>query len=183
MRRVLFIALVVVAMLAPAAARPVSVSLDPSRTEIDFAIEAVGFPTTRGVFRAFTGRITIDFDHPDRSRIALTVEAASLDTGAPALDDYIRSSAFLNTARFPEITFVSTAVEKLDERTVRVTGDLSLMGVTKPADFDVGVDRRGGTVALSASGVLQRSRYGLINGQPLVSDDVTITVATEVAAR
>jgi polyisoprenoid-binding protein YceI len=183
MRRILFTALALVATLAPATAKPVSVALDPARTEIAFAIEAVGFPTTRGIFRDFDGSITIDFDRPDRSRIALSVDAASLDTGAPALDDYIRSSAFLSVARFPAITFASTAVERLDERTVRVTGDLSLMGVTKPADFDVTVDRRDGTVALAAGGVLQRSRYGLINGQPLVSDDVTITVATEVAAR
>jgi polyisoprenoid-binding protein YceI len=156
--------------------------IDPARTHIGFAINAIGFPQTRGEFRQFMGRLLVDFDRPQRSRVMFEVAAASLDTRSPGLDDYIRSSAFLNVGQYPKITFTSTAVQKVDEQTVRVAGDLTMLGVTKPAVFTVMVDRNLDTrsaVGFHAQGTVQRSQFGMISGQPLISDDVTITVATE----
>lgn len=157
--------------------------VDPARTRVGFEIGAVGFPTTRGEFRSFKGNLTVDLDVPGRSRVAFRVEAGSLDTRSRSLDDYIRSAAFLDTARHPEISFVSTGVEKLDERTVRLSGDLTLLGVTRPASFTVAVDRRGRNgreiLGFVAKGVIHRSQFGMNSGEPLVSDEVAIWVATE----
>ncbi|MFC7398257.1 YceI family protein [Chelatococcus sp. GCM10030263] len=156
--------------------------IDPARTRIAFVIDAIGFPQTRGEFRQFMGRLLVDFDRPQRSRVTFEVSAASLDTKSPGLDDYIRSSAFLNVGQYPNISFSSVAVEKLDEQTVRVAGDLTMLGVTRPALFTVVVDRtagRRGAIGFRAQGTIRRSQFGMISGQPLISDNVTITVSTE----
>lgn len=153
--------------------------VDPARTQITFEIGAKGYPVTRGVFRKFTSNLSIDLDRPARSAVMFKVASASLDTQSPALDAYVRSPVFLNADRFPDINFVSTAVEKLDDRTVRVTGNLTLLGVTHPETFTVQVDRgQGKAFTFQAEGSIRRSEFGMIGGLPLVSDDVRIIVAT-----
>ncbi|MBS7697553.1 MULTISPECIES: YceI family protein [unclassified Chelatococcus] len=178
--------LLLLIMLAPSAALTQSAfRIDPARTTISFVIDAVGFPQTRGVFRQFSGRLVLDFNRPSRSRVSFNVVAASLDTGSRGLDDYIRAPGFLDVMRHPTISFASTNVEKRDEQTAVVTGDLTMLGVTRPVVFTVGVARDAGrsraVVDFVAKGVVQRSQFGMINGQPLVSDDVTITVSTEAS--
>src|SRR5579863_9706369 len=92
--------------------------IDPSRTHIAFAIDAVGYPRTQGEFRHFDGRISVDFDHPAQSRVSFNVETQSVDVGSASFDDYLRSEAFLNADRFKQIAFVSTAVEKISEHEI-----------------------------------------------------------------
>src|SRR5271156_4400653 len=118
--------------------------IDPARTHIAFAIDAVGYPRTRGQFRQFSGRILVDLDRPDRSSVTFHVQSQSVDVGSSPFDDYLRSTAFLDAARFPSIDFVSKSVEKVDDHTVRVTGDLTLLGVTRPLSVDVAVERPNG---------------------------------------
>ncbi len=159
--------------------------IDPARTEISFEIGAKGYPLTHGVFRVFTSNLSIDFDHPARSAVTFKVAAGSLDTNAPALDAYVRGPVFLNADRFPSISFVSTGVEKLDDHTVRVMGDLTLLGTTLPESFTVAVDHgagKGSPVSFQAEGAIRRSQFGMTGGLPLVSDDVRIIVSTRVEA-
>src|SRR5215472_16377374 len=65
--------------------------IDPARTRIAFAIDAVGYPRTAGEFRRFDGRISVDFDHPGRSRVAFHVQSQSVEVGSSSFDDYLRS--------------------------------------------------------------------------------------------
>lgn len=159
--------------------------LDPARTEIRFEVGAQGYPVTRGVFRQFTSNLAIDFEQPARSKVSFKVAAASLDTQIPVLDDYVRGPVFLDAGRYPEITFVSNSVEKLDDHRVRVSGVLTMMGVSKPETFLVDVTRQTGlaSLQLAAVGRIHRSDYGMTGGLPLVSNDVGITVATLAAAQ
>ena len=83
----------------------------------------------------------MDLDHPDRSSVAFHVQSQSVDVGSMLFDDYMRSVAFLDAAHYPSIDFVSKSVEKVDDDTVRVTGDLTLLGVTRPLSVDVAVQR------------------------------------------
>ncbi|MFG1463386.1 YceI family protein [Xanthobacter sp. DSM 24535] len=165
---------------APAAAAPVAYAVDPSATRIGFEVGAKGFPLTKGVFRAFTANLNIDFNMPARSKVMFQVGAGSLDTQAPALDDYVRGPVFLDAARYPEITFDSIRVRKLDDQTVEVVGNLTLLGVTREQAFDVKVaphaegSREG--FAFQVEGAIHRSDFGMTGGLPLVSDDVRITV-------
>lgn len=166
-----------VATVSSAFAMPYRV--DPAHTEIAFEIGAKGYPLTHGVFRSFTSQLTIDLDHPQRSSVRFNVASASLDTRAPALDAYVRGPAFLNADAHPDIRFTSTAVEKLDDHTVRVTGNLTMLGVTRTETFTVEVQRGpGAAFAFRVEGAVKRSQYGMTAGLPLISDDVRIIVAT-----
>jgi polyisoprenoid-binding protein YceI len=102
--------------------------IDPARTAIGFSIDATGFPRTEGRFRRFEGRISVDFDHPDRSKVAFHVQSQSVDVGSASFSDYVRSAAFLDSAGHPSIDFVSASVEKINDHAVRVTGNLTLLG-------------------------------------------------------
>lgn len=154
--------------------------IDPGRTHIAFAIDAVGYPRTHGQFRQFDGRISIDFAHPDKSSVAFHVRSQSVDVGSQSFDDYLRSVAFLDCAQHPSIDFVSKSVEKVDDRTVRVTGDLTLLGVTRPLTVNVAVQREAsdGRLAFLAKTDIDRLEFGMNSGFPLVSRDVELIISS-----
>jgi polyisoprenoid-binding protein YceI len=154
--------------------------IDPARTHIAFAIDAVGYPRTHGQFRQFAGRISVDFDHPDRSSISFHVQSKSVDVGSASFDDYLRSDAFLNSTHFPSIDFVSDSVAKIDDHTVRVKGELTLLGVTRPLSVDVAVQREGdgGRLAFLAKTDINRLEFGMNSGFPLVSRDVELVISS-----
>src|SRR5437588_4537437 len=156
--------------------------IDETHTSISFTIDATGFPTTRGQFRHYTGRIAIDLDRPGRSSTSFTVESASVDVGSQSYNDFVKSAVLLHVAKFPTLSFASTQVEKLDARTARVSGNLTMLGVTKPIALDVNVEpepsAKGRPVAFSATGTIRRSDFGMIFGLPLIDDAIEITVKT-----
>jgi polyisoprenoid-binding protein YceI len=159
--------------------------IDPARTHIAFAIDSVGYPRTEGQFRRFEGRISVDFEHPNKSSVAFHVQSQSVDVGSSSFGDYLRSVAFLNAERFPSIDFVSNSVEKVDDHTVRVSGDLTLLGVTKPLSVNVAVRREthGGSarLAFQAKTNIDRLDFGMTSGFPLVSRDVELVISSEAA--
>jgi polyisoprenoid-binding protein YceI len=158
--------------------------IDPARTHIAFAIDAVGYPRTHGQFHEFQGRISLDLDHPDKSSVAFHVQSQSVDVGSASFDDYLRSGAFLDTARFPSIDFVSSSVQKVDDHTVRVSGELTLLGVTRPLSVDVAVQREGSggsaRLAFLAKTSIDRLAFGMNSGFPLVSREVELVISSEV---
>jgi polyisoprenoid-binding protein YceI len=157
--------------------------IDPSRTHIAFAIDAVGYPRTHGQFRQFAGRISVDLDHPDRSSVTFRVQSESVDVGSPSFDDYLRSQAFLDAARFPSIDFASSSVEKIDDHTVRVTGNLTLLGVTRPLSVDVAIQRQtsggGQRLEFQANTMIDRLAFGMNSGFPLVAREVELVISSE----
>ena len=163
---------------APAAAA--NWRIDPARTHIAFAIDAVGYPRTHGQFRQFAGRISVDFEHPDKSSVSFHVQSQSVDVGSASFDDYLRSDVFLNSTRFPSIDFVSSSVAKVDDHTVRVIGELTLLGVTRPLSVDVAVEREGGggRLAFLAKTNIDRLAFGMNSGFPLVSRDVELVISS-----
>ena len=169
---------------APAAAAA-NWRIDPARTEIAFAIDAVGYPRTEGKFRRFEGRISVDFEHPDKSSVAFHVQSGSVDVGSASFSDYIRSVAFLDSAKYPSIDFDSTSVQRINDHTVRVSGELTLLGVTRPLSVDVTVAREesGGRerLAFHAKTTIDRLEFGMNSGFPLVSRDVELTISSEAA--
>jgi polyisoprenoid-binding protein YceI len=156
--------------------------IDPVRTTIGFAIDAVGFPRTEGRFRRFEGRISVDFDHPNRSSVVFHVQSQSVDVGSASFGDYIRSAALLDSAGNPSIDFVSTSVERTDDHTVRVSGELTLLGVTKPIKVDVAVLRAGSggrqRLEFHAETRIDRLAFGMNSGYPLVSREVDLKISS-----
>jgi len=176
------LALGVFAQARMAAFAAVNWRIDPVRTHIAFAIDAIGYPRTHGQFRQFGGRISVDLDHPDRSSVAFHVQSQSVDVGSPSFDDYMRSVAFLDAAHYPSIDFVSKSVEKLGDHTVRVTGDLTLLGVTRPLSVDVEVQRDAGggdRLDFLAKTSIDRLAFGMNSGFPLVSREVDLVISSE----
>jgi polyisoprenoid-binding protein YceI len=155
--------------------------INPARTHIAFSIDAVGYPRTRGEFRQFTGRISIDLDHPEKSKVAFHVQSGSVDVGSSSFDDYLRSGAFLDAARYPSIDFVSNSVQKLNDHTVKVNGDLTLLGVTKPLSVEVEVEpgTGGALFSFEAKTSINRLEFGMNSGFPLVSRDVELGISSE----
>ena len=84
-----------------------------------------------------SGEISFDKDDVTKSSIELKIEAASIDTNHEQRDTHLKSPDFLNVEEFPEVTFKSTAIEKTGDKTVKVTGDLSLAGTRNPVTLDV----------------------------------------------
>ena len=153
---------------------------DESRTWIGFKSEAVGLPTTKGHFAHYRGRILIDFERQMKSFTSFTVDSASVDVCSASYTNFVKSAVLLNVEEFPTMSVTSTQVEKLEPRTARVTGDLTMLGVTKPITFTVNVDPWANprAVAFVASGRIARSEFGVIFGIPLLDDALKNTVKT-----
>ena len=165
----------------PPASAATNWRIDPARTHIAFAIDAIGYPRTHGQFRQFAGRISVDFAHPDKSSVSFHVQSRSVDVGSASFDDYLRSDAFLNSERFPSIDFVSNSVSRVDDHTVRVNGQLTLLGVTRPLTVDVAVEREAGggqRLAFLAKTDINRLEFGMNAGFPLVSRDVELVISS-----
>jgi polyisoprenoid-binding protein YceI len=156
--------------------------IDEAHTSIGFKIDAVGFPTTLGHFSHYSGRILIDLEHPSKSFTTFSVDSASVDLGSKSFNDFVKSPILLDAAKFPTLSFTSTQVEKLDPSTARVSGNLTMLGVTKPITLTVNVDpdpmTKGRTVRFLAEGMIKRSDFGMTSGFPIIDDALEIIVKT-----
>ena len=112
-------------------------TLDTTHSRIGFSARHAMVTKVRGSFNDVEGHGYLDGANPANSWIKLTIQAASIDTRNPDRDNHLRSNDFFDMETYPEITFASTAAEQLDEDTFRVTGDLTIKGVTKPVSVDL----------------------------------------------
>jgi len=167
-------------------------TIDPSHSRIGFVARHAMVTKVRGSFNEFTGTGFFDAENPAASRLELTIEAASIDTRNADRDGHLRSNDFFDMEQFPQITFVSTAVEAVDDATYRVTGDLTIKGVTKPVtvDFEYGgtaTDPFGNDrLGFDGSVVINRKDWGVAWNAPLEAGGVLVsekvTLEFEVSA-
>src|SRR5437764_11609928 len=111
--------------------------IDPTHSHLSFAIRVLSVSTTRGRFHALRGHLHIDEQNPANSWVEAEVEAASIDTRNKLRDAHLRSAAFFAVKQYPTITFQSTNVEYAGDQDYKVTGNLTMHGVTRPIVFDV----------------------------------------------
>jgi polyisoprenoid-binding protein YceI len=107
-------------------------TIDPAHTRLGFSARHAMVTTVRGSFKEFTGTAHIDAANPSASSVALTIQTGSIDTGQADRDGHLVSADFFDVENNPTITFVSTKVDKVDDDTWAVTGDLTIKGTTKP---------------------------------------------------
>lgn len=169
-----------------------SYTIDPTHSRIGFSARHAMVTKVRGAFNEFEGKAFLDGDDPEKSSASVTIKAASIDTRNDQRDGHLRTNDFLDAPNFPDITFVSNAVEQVDDDTYRLTGDLTIKGVTHPLSIDLEYngaarDPFGNLrVGLEGSVVVRRKDYGMTwnatleTGGVLVSDKVTLEV--EVSA-
>ncbi|WP_250574595.1 YceI family protein [Nonomuraea sediminis] len=136
--------------------------LDTAHTRIGFVARHTMATRVRGQFEEFEGSAYLDGDDPSKSSARLTIRAKSIQTHNPQRDDQLRGT-FLYTDDHPAITFASTAVAQTGETTFKVTGDLTMRGVTKPVtvDFALTGARNGSRVGFKGSVTINRNDWGV----------------------
>ena len=165
--------------------------LDPTHTTFSFVTRHAMVTKVRGSFEQFEGQAVIDGANPANTNLEVTIDAASVNTRNADRDGHIRSADFFDVENHPKITFKSTSVEKVGENQYKVTGDLTIRGVTRPVTLDTtfegrGKDPWGGErIALTAKGAINRKDFGLTwnaaleTGGVLVSDEVKLEINVE----
>jgi polyisoprenoid-binding protein YceI len=144
-----------------------------------------------GQFRDFTGNINLDRANPAGSSVEFTIQSASIDTGNSNRDEHLRSADFFDAAKFPAITFKSTAVAAKSANEFAVTGDLTMHGVTKRVTLPVsflgfGKTARGEKAGFEIETTVNRKDYGIVwnktldEGGLLLGEDVKVTINLEV---
>jgi polyisoprenoid-binding protein YceI len=164
--------------------------LDAAHTRIGFIARHLMVTKVRGFFADFDGSITIDAD-PAKSTAQAGIRTASIETGAPDRDNHLRSGDFLEAEKYPEIFFGNARVVSQDGATFTVVGDLTIKGVTRPAELEVELD---GVVtdpfgneklALTATTEIDREDFGMTwnvaleTGGVLVSRKVKIEIEAQ----
>jgi polyisoprenoid-binding protein YceI len=163
--------------------------IDPVHTNILFIANHLGYSRMIGQFQEFSGEFSFDEQAVENSAVAVTVNTASVDTDDQARDDHLRSPDFFNAAEFPEMTFASTGIEQTGDKTGKITGDLTLLGVTKPVTLDVTFNQKaphplpqysGVEVAgFSATTTIKRSDFGMSTFVPAIGDEIEIILEVE----
>nr|WP_269204648.1 YceI family protein [Motilibacter deserti] len=110
--------------------------MDVAHTRIGFVARHAMVTKVRGSFKEFEGRAHLDATDPTKSTAELTIKVASIDTGQEQRDAHLRTNDFFDAPSFPDLTFKSTSVEKLDDTTFRMTGDLTVKETTKPVSVE-----------------------------------------------
>lgn len=161
---------------------------DPTHTSVIWQAGHLGFSVPHGIFSQIEGTLVLDEAAPAKSTVNVTVNTANVVTGIPKFDDHLKNQDFFNVEKHPTATFVSKKVEVTGEKTAKVTGDLTLVGVTKPVTLDVTFNQKGPnpyskkeTVGFSATGTIKRSEFGINYALPGVTDDVKIQIEAEAA--
>ena len=155
-------------------------TLDASHSNVEFSVKHLMITTVRGRFADMAGTITVPGDDIHGATVDITIQAASLDTRSEQRDQHLRSADFFDVEQFPEITFRGTGVEGTRDA-FRLTGDLTIHGVTKQTTLDVefegeGKDPWGGTrMGFTAKTKVDRREFGLVWNQALETGGVVVS--------
>jgi polyisoprenoid-binding protein YceI len=165
--------------------------IDPAHTNVEFTVRHMMISNVKGQFQKTAGTITVNGSDAASAKIDATIDASSVDTRVERRDMHLKSPDFLDVAKYPTITFKSTKVEADGPNKWKVTGDLTLHGVTKPVVLDV--ESSGAPVSMggkthagaSATTKIKRSDFGLTwnkaleAGGVMVGDEVAISIDVE----
>lgn len=163
--------------------------LDPTHTVVYFTVDHIGYAKTLGIFTELAGSFSYDLDTQELQDVQVTIEAGSVNTFNKARDGHVRKSDFLHVSAHPQITFVASGGTPTNDTTGTVTGDLTILGQTRPVTLDVTLNRvadypfghKREVLGLSMTATIQRSAFGMTYGvdNGLVGDEVTINIETE----
>jgi polyisoprenoid-binding protein YceI len=170
--------------------------IDPAHSAAQFTVRHMMVSNVRGEFGKTSGTVDLDDKDVSHSKAEATIDTTTLDTRVPSRDKHLKSPDFFDVEKYPTITFKSTSFKKVAPQKLKVAGDLTIHGVTKPVVLDVdapdtvikdqkGNERRGAT----ATTTINRKDFGLIWNQPVeaggvaVGDQVTIIIDLELSKK
>jgi len=170
----------------PVSGHTATYDLEKPHTQILFFCSHLGFSKSQGKFLDFSGSFEFDEASPDKSSVDVKIKAASLEMNDAKWNEHLKSADFFNVDKYPEIMFKSTGIKMTGENTAIVTGDLTLLGVTKPVALTTTFNKAGVhpisekfVAGFSASTTLKRSEFGMKYGLPALGDDVEIRLEVE----
>ncbi len=172
-------------LVAPAASAADTYNVDSAHAAAMFKVGHLGIGYTWGTFNDLSGSYTLDKKNPANSSINITIKTASVDTNNQKRDDHLRGPDFFNAKQFPTLTFESTKVEKAKGDDLKVTGKLTMHGVTKTITVPVkkvgeGKDPWGNyRTGYEAMFVVNRHDYGITFMKGVAGDDITVHLALE----
>lgn len=158
--------------------------VDPVHSSVMFSIKHAGVTDFHGSFNEITGTVVFDAADPAKSSVELTVPVESVDSRHPKRDAHLKSPDFFNAEKFPAVTFKSTKVEGSGD-VFKVTGDFTLLGVTKSitVDFKRGPDGKGMQGEVRGGGetrfTIKRSDYGMTFMPDALGDEVNLVISLE----
>jgi polyisoprenoid-binding protein YceI len=188
MKNLFSVTLMAALLLSPPAlaAKPDAFTFDKTHTQIFFSVSHLGFSFSTGSFTGFDGGFTFSEQKPEQSSVNVSIDAASLSLHDDKWEEHVKSADFLDVAAHPKIIFKSTKVEKTGDKAGRVTGDLTLLGVTRPVTLDVIFNKaaihpysKQFVAGFSAKTSINRSDFGMDYGLPGIGDEVNITLEVE----
>ena len=166
--------------------------IDPAHSEINFTVRHMMISNVRGRFEAFTGTVEFDQQNPANSSVDVKIEAASINTREAQRDTHLRSADFFDAETHPYLTFKSKKVEVVNDSHGRITGDLTIHGVTKEVVLDTEFNGMSqspwgfSSAGFSATTKINRKDWGLgwnmalETGGVLVSDEIKINIDIEI---
>jgi polyisoprenoid-binding protein YceI len=171
---------------AVAQAEPATYQLDPNHTMVLFSWSHFGFSHPTAELGLGQGTLVFDPAHPEQAKVDVTLPLSSLDTHVPALNEHLAKPDFLDSSKFPQVTYKSTKVQALGKDHFRIIGDLTVHGVTHPVVLDATLNKVGKhpmsgkqSIGFDATGTLKRSDFGVSMYVPNVSDEITLRITTE----
>ncbi len=160
---------------------------DKKHTEIRFTWNHFGLSRTAAFFRDYNGELKFDAAAPEKSALDVTIKADSVQAVAFGVENFLQEPDWLATEIFPEITFKTTKIEKIDRKTGKITGDLTIKGVTKAVTLDATLNFNGEhpisktpSIGISAKTTVKRSDFDMGKLAPAVSDEVVIEIEAEM---
>jgi polyisoprenoid-binding protein YceI len=159
--------------------------IDPMHSSAQFSVRHFGISNVKGEFEKIGGTVMLDDQDISKSSVSATIDASTINTRVQKRDDDLKSDKFFDVAKFPTLTFQSTKIWKTGDGTAKMTGNLTMHGVTKEVTFDVSgptapVNAMGVRRGASATTTISRKDFGLTADAGLVGDDVTITLDIEM---
>jgi len=177
----------------PASAATSTWQLDPAHSAAQFSVRHLAISTVRGAFSKVTGAVIFDDKDVSKSSVDVAIDVSTVDTREPNRDKDLRSDHFFDVAQYPTITFKSKKVEQAGTGKLKITGDLTIHGVTKEVVLDVDgptapvKDPWGNQrVAVNATTKINRQDFGvkwnatMDNGGVVVGDEVSINIDAEM---
>ena len=193
MKRIIASVSAIIALALPAFAFASTWTIDPDHSNIGFKVRHLMVSNVRGSFDKHTGTVEINDKDITKSKVEVSIDTNSINTNVQKRDDHLRSADFFDVAKFPTMTFVSKKIAQAGKDKLKVTGDLTLHGVTKEVVLDVegpskeskdpwGSLRKGAT----ATTKINRKDFGLVwnkaleTGGVAVGNEITITLEIEM---
>jgi polyisoprenoid-binding protein YceI len=184
MRRLFLATAAVAAFAAPAWSA--DYTIDPSHTHVLFMVDHLGFSKMIGVFKAVSGSFSFDPANVAASKVKVEIKTASLDTQFGPRDNDLKGADWFNVTEFPDMSFVGTSYAKTGDKSGTVTGNLTMLGVTKPVTLNVTFNKAGvrpsdkkDAAGFSATATLKRTDFGLKTFVPYIGDEVSLLIESE----